>query len=279
MHCNHLLYTTHLLCMYIVHFTLLISHIHTLTYTSCNHSCAFLPIQERENTGKKWQVQAAEWRESLGCTGSLAQVKPWSSLPGKEFRGISRTARNLEIMDLVCLQMVGTEETKKIMKKPLHEREKILTSALADTVVDLSQNPQRRAYSNAAGVAKCMCTGSVLYSYALDRLIIPFERMILQGHSQALSIPSSMTPKSLQELAAMGIFLPSLGHIIMALLVSTGIESTWIAGSENVGKPHIMFHINRQCLRVALLFICISFLFPHPCRFACDKVVVVVSSE
>ena len=177
-------------------------------------------------TVAKWMVQVQDWRNDLGAVGKYEGLRPWTSLPGKRLTGVARTERAMNILDCVAIQALGGAEVAAALmqQQPETLRTWSITSALRDTLVDLSQNPQRRAFTNSAGISKCIHTSSILYSFGMDRILVPFEMMMLQGHSQGLRIPPQMSKASLQALAGMGVSLPCLGQILLAMMLTTGLS-------------------------------------------------------
>ena len=172
---------------------------------------------------QKWQVQVLDWRHSLGCEGAWQVLRPWTSLPDRKYLGFNPTARIMCILDLVTIEVLGgAEATVSVMNKPPNERREVIENTMAGIIVDLSQNPIRRAYTNVRGISKCMTTASQLYAFERDRRILPREQMFWQGHGRNLKIPPSMSPGQLHDLAGVGISLPCLGAIFASLLVTTG---------------------------------------------------------
>ena len=152
----------------------------------------------------------------------MAETRPWTTLPGLEMVGISKQPRIFEIMDCVAIEVLGgASRAKLILDTP--NSSTIIKNSLAHIVVDLSQNPSRRAFSSFRGISKCLTTSSILYAFARDRRVTGFEKMLIQGHPESIQIPDSMTEKSLNNLAGMGICLPSLGAIVVAMMCSTGL--------------------------------------------------------
>ena len=163
-----------------------------------------------------------EWKEELGATGRLASLKPWTQTH-RRYHGISATERVLTILDCVTMSTLGgSQETSDIMKSP--NANALVESAMQHILVDVSQNPCRRAFSNMQEVSKCMHTASIIYSFRKDRVLLPFEMMMIHGHSMSMQVPNGMTPKELHDLAGMGINLPCLGLILASLMLSTGIR-------------------------------------------------------
>lgn len=167
-------------------------------------------------------MQLADWRNKLGCTGDLSDLHPWTRLPNLKYTGISPTKRILEIMDATTIEILGgAAKTRQILSGPSPAM--TIRRAMSHVLLDVSQNPCRKAFSSSCGIAKCLTTATTLYSFSRDRAVLSFEKMLLQGHSMSLRVPDSMSDKALNNLAGMGISLPSLGAIIVALMCSTGL--------------------------------------------------------
>ena len=64
-------------------------------------------------------------------------------------------------------------------------------------------------------------TATQLFSFANQRVVLPVELMLLQGHSMDIQIPHEMRPSTLHDLAGEGICLPCLAVIVLALLMTT----------------------------------------------------------
>ena len=174
---------------------------------------------EKSGSCREWSKQIQDWRQKLGAVGALADLRPWTSLPERRYKGLSCTDRALASLDCVCMEVLGgAASAERAMRRP--DRVEIVEGALRDTFVDLSQNPARRAFSHAGGVCRCLHTGSIVYSFRRDGIILPIEKMFLQGHPRDLQIPPCMTVKELDDLAAMGISLPCLASILLALSLS-----------------------------------------------------------
>ena len=133
-----------------------------------------------------------------------------------------KTKRVLEILDCVAIAcMGGANAAANVMNG--RNPAKAMQAALDDVYVDVSQNPQRRAYSRSNGILKCLHTATCLYSFKRDGVILPIELMFLQGHGLDIKIPPSMRQKQLHDLAGNGICLPCLGSILLATLVSVEV--------------------------------------------------------
>jgi len=180
---------------------------------------------DRLLTLQKWHVQIQDWRSDLGCVGRLEILRPWTHLRNRKYLGIKLTSRILAILDLVTIQVLGgAEKTARLLNLCSEE---VYTStiefAMKDIIVDLSQNPCRKAFTNVSGISKCMTTSSQLYSYKRDGVILPCEQMYFQGHGRATKFPPEMSQKNIHDLAGQGISLPCLGAVFVALLATTGL--------------------------------------------------------
>lgn len=180
------------------------------------------PDPQMQRGEPKWKQQIDDWRLDLGCKGFLRNIRPWTTVAPWRYKGINVTQRHLEILDCVALHFLGGAKRAEEILSKSNARD-LIVGTLQHAVVDLSQNPIRRAFSDIDGTAKCLTTSSVLYSFSRDRILLPFEKMLLQGHSMTLKIPRSMPNKCLNELAGMGISLPTLGLIFVAMMNSTGL--------------------------------------------------------
>ena len=169
-------------------------------------------------------IQIRDWQNDMGCNDAALTLTPWTSLAGLKFTGLRMTPRVKKLLDCVCMHVCGgAHETQRILNLSPEMARSTILDKMEDVILDVSQNPSRRAFSNRCGMAKCLTTSSLLYSYRLDRVILPFEKMMWQGHSLVTKIPTSMSSKELDELAGIGIQLPSLGLLIVALMSTTGL--------------------------------------------------------
>ena len=116
--------------------------------------------EEHSPAAKKLQIQIADWRDALGCHGPFQSLQPWTSQK-KRYLGlnVNATARVKAILDCAILEVLGG--AAKVSSLSPEE----ITSCMDGTLVDVSQNPCRKSFSNQGGQAKCMTTSSSLYSF------------------------------------------------------------------------------------------------------------------
>ena len=112
----------------------------------------------------------------------------------------SETPRVKALLDLVATERLmyacSNQQTPiSEIKEFSQERKQEL---LKHVFCDISQNPKFRSCTGNDGVTGCLTTSTLLYSYGKDRMVLPFELMLFQGHRRGLKIPQDMK-----------IFLPS----------------------------------------------------------------------
>ena len=106
-----------------------------------------------------------------------------------------------------CQRLIATEAGRQALRE-----------SMAPVFVDLSQNPDRCGYTNKDGFMRCLCTSSLLYSFSLDRAVMPLELLAFQGHDiPKMRVPADMSVQDMKALAGMGICLPNLAVYILAM--------------------------------------------------------------
>lgn len=149
--------------------------------------------------------------------GVSADCKPWTTQPGFMGRGLRRTERALELIDLAAVQTLVSSSQPNPIQRAQRDRA-WMRKQLSGVLVDLSQNPVRRCFTK-NGKTPCLTTSSNLYCFKRDSLLLPEEYMMLQGHQRTISIPDAMTGKQVQELAGEGMSLPSLALIVWRMVL------------------------------------------------------------
>ena len=127
----------------------------------------------QEGPGPKWQQHAQQMREKLGQqTGPIKETKPWSS-GNHRLQGVPTTPRVKELLDLAVLNVMDAALVN-------HPGEDLPLQVLVkDLYVDCSQASCRKPWS--VGFLRTFTTNSQLYSFSLDRVLVPDEQLRALG--------------------------------------------------------------------------------------------------
>lgn len=159
----------------------------------------------------KWKAQIAAWRSELQSGGH--DVRRAFERLKKPIRGLRVTERVQEILNVVTATKLKGSESKS------HQS---ILSSIKYTIVDVSQNPVRRAFTGDSGFCHTLCTSSLLVHLGYQRMVLPAEHMAFQGHNLKRLKFGQLTHSKIRELAGEGIFLPSLATVIWCMhLVGT----------------------------------------------------------
>lgn len=153
-----------------------------------------------------WKLQLSEWREELKMPDTFKLWSPHMSYQTSE--------RCQAILDTVVVEKLGL----KAINMSFEERK----AHLRHVYVDLSQNPRYRSYTNERGITGCLATSTQLYSFQRDALLLPYELLLLQGHSRRLKIPATVSSLQVKTLAGEGISCPCLGTVLWAIYLTKG---------------------------------------------------------
>lgn len=162
----------------------------------------------------QWEVQIANWRLELAVS---EKFMPWDYLK-LQATGVKMTPRVKALLNTVVADRVKTVRVKG---------KKAFMNCVKNTVVDLSQNPIRKAFSKLPyDTMPALTTSSLPLHIGRDALILPSEMLCLQGHNpESFRVPEGMSPAQLRRLAGEGMPLPCLGLIVMAILLTKGFPS------------------------------------------------------
>ena len=158
-----------------------------------------------------WQVDSKRLRRQLQMTADAAF---WSSVRGAKLKGVAKTDRTRDLIEITAATVAAAKGTKCITSHTLQE-------ALKNTVLDVSQSHARQSYTNpSTGTHPCLTTSSAWYSYRLDRMIGPHENYLLQGHCRRSMMDGCpvLTGSEFKELAGEGFFLGSLATVLAPVL-------------------------------------------------------------
>lgn len=144
------------------------------------------------------------FRDKVGVSPTFS---PWTSRPGFEGRGLSRSARVLDLVNCIAIQKLVTSNTTA----------ENLESELKHTMLDYSQSHARRSATH-ADKHRCLTTSTTLYSYGLDRVVLPLETLWWQGFPRSLKVPQQVSSSDIKEFAGEGMTLPCLATILLSLI-------------------------------------------------------------
>ena len=161
-----------------------------------------------------WQKQSAAWRADLEIT---KEFHPWTSRKHFQGTGFSHTKRSLDLLDCAWVQACKRKKITVGTHKNCFMKEAIKQGVHSDLVVDISQNHVRKPLSDSSGFLRTICTSSLLYHFSADRLLHPLEHFFLQGYSDQLVLPQSLSVRDLRSMAGEAICLPCLGSIVWCL--------------------------------------------------------------
>ena len=145
---------------------------------------------------------------------------PYTDWRGFKGRGLAHTQRILDLLNIVY-----AEECKRSSMQINCVSKNQNSSVLETMLVDVSQSHQRITKSSVRGDCPCLTTSSELYSFKLDRVLLPQEHLYLQGWSRNVRLPRSFAREDVRRLAGEGIALPCLGLVVSALMISKGFPA------------------------------------------------------
>ena len=96
------------------------------------------------------------------------------------FSNVLPSKRVGELLDLAVIRYVGAEELCALESAEIR-------CACKELFTDTSQNPARFPHTSKEGLARCLTSSSILYSHHADRLVLPLEHMLWQGHEVELT--------------------------------------------------------------------------------------------
>ena len=169
-----------------------------------------VPWQARVcNLNAVWKNDSIKWREQLQISGSYA---PWTARPTIRLAGVPKQDRVRDLIDLCCADVLGgCVKGRQVRQVP---------ALLRDVFVDVSQSHARKPKTRKSGMHPCLTTSSTWYSYRLDRMLVPHENFLLQGHSRARMLRGCpVTPiAGFQSLAGEGFAVPCIAAVLATIL-------------------------------------------------------------
>lgn len=157
-----------------------------------------------------------KWRSDLGVSPNYS---PWTSHAGFKGLGLPTGQGRKRVIDLIDLTAMQICKRAKLSPRC---GKTAMKQILKDSLVDVSQSHARPSFSNSDGTARCLCTGSELYSFRQDRIVHPRRHLMLQGHPESVIAPNGFTNSDLRAIAGESIALPCLGCLIWAIITTIG---------------------------------------------------------
>ena len=152
-----------------------------------------------------WQKESSEMRSSLGVGQN---IRPWTSRHCFKGEGLKLTPRVLECIDLCVIQKCREQN------EPLDGD---LDKVMAGCYIDVSQSASRRYFTNKDGGNRALTTGSKVYSFSRDSVLVGRELLLLHGQPRSLNLPSDVPESHVVHLAGEGTALPCLAAVLWSL--------------------------------------------------------------
>ena len=149
------------------------------------------------------------WRKELQVSKAY---RPWTSQAKVKLAGLPKQDRVRDLVDLVAAD--------RLCKQDMQGSKSIdVKSIMQPVVVDVSQSHKRRVHTR-RDIHPCLTTSSSWYDYHLDRMVVPHENFLLQGHSHSHMLQGCpvLTSAEFRELAGEGFALPSVATVLAAVL-------------------------------------------------------------
>ena len=170
--------------------------------------------QRAHSADGAWMCQIAAWRDKLNVSPSFA---PFDAL-GINIAGLRVLSKRAKAI----LNMVVAEKMKDLRIKS----SKNVIPKIKNVIVDISQNPSRRNFTNENGFAHTICSARLVH-LGRKRVVTPREMMWLQGHNvKTTVVPEDIDHEDLRWLAGEGMALPCLGLALWCLCLVKGFCKT-----------------------------------------------------
>ena len=153
-----------------------------------------------------WKGQVRAWRKFLGVGTA---VKPFDAMRLR-IRGLP----NMNDRIRALLNMVVLHHGKDGPQD--HSS---LKAAVKGIIVDVSQNPGRRPFTNKDGLHRTLTTSSLQVHLGKRRIVTAREMMFQQGHPTSIIVPEGMSQAALRKLAGEGMALPCLGMCLWCIFL------------------------------------------------------------
>ena len=129
-----------------------------------------------------------------------------------------RTERVNELIEVVAASKL---KDLGVLQDALSFSEK--QKLLEHVYCDVSQNPRFKSCTNSKGITGCLATSTILYSFGKDRIVLPLELSMIQGHRRGFHYPESVSSNQIRDLCGEGMSLPCLGVVIWCMYLTKGL--------------------------------------------------------
>ena len=132
--------------------------------------------------------------------------KPWTTRENFVGEGVPKTARVLDILDVAACEHLSQNTDARAPR-----------TRFASSFCDYSQSHGRRNWTKPNGSNHTFTRSTELYSYGEDRLVLPYEMLLMHGYPPDIVLPQELTQRKLKEMVGNGMSLPCLGTVLWAL--------------------------------------------------------------
>ena len=178
----------------------------------------------------KWKTHERKMKEAMGwhlLTPSQQRDKQWCAR--STLRGLGLWQHRARATIEVCWLRSVFDKLKGNMTLPFSEEDRRMLAA--DLYVDYSQSMSRLPY----GSLRTITTSSRMYSFALDRVIMPQENFFLLGWPRSLQC-SFLNDTEARNISGEGQVLPCLATALVALVLNTDLGIWQNNGGKGNGK-------------------------------------------
>ena len=145
-----------------------------------------------------WKQESAQVRAQLGVS---RHFKPWTSRGEFAGEGIPHSARVLDFLDVAASARLSDGLT------------------LQDFYCDYSQSHGRRKWTNSRGCNPTFTTATELYAFGADRVVLPWEMLLMHGFPSNTRVPQSLRQTTLKSMVGNGMSCACVGTLLWGLHV------------------------------------------------------------
>ena len=124
--------------------------------------------------------------------------------------GLPRTPRILDLLDIAACTRLNSQGGS---------RHGHTGSRFGSFFVDTSQSHSRRCWTGAEGQNRTFTTSTELYHFGHDRIVLPWEMLLMLGFPGNVRVPRDLNPRDLKTMIGNSMSLPSVGTLLWSLHV------------------------------------------------------------